>query len=140
DIVNTCYNNAIFTNTTDNPGNVNLDGFFWDFGDGGTSSEENPSHAFAGVGTYNVTFTISNTLGCSSTTSHPVTVFQAPTAAITYAGTEICSNSGLQQVNLTGTYIYEGGTFESTPGLVIDPLTGTIDPSTSVAGTYTIRY
>ena len=42
--------------------------------------------------------------------------------------------------NLTGTNRYQGGTYSSGPGLNIDPATGIIDLSTSLAGTYTIQY
>jgi gliding motility-associated-like protein len=71
---------------------------------------------------------------------HPVTVVQPPTAAISYPTAAMCSTAGLQAVNLTGTHAYLGGTFESTPGLVINPLTGTINPLTSVPGPYTVKY
>jgi PKD repeat protein len=39
----------------------------WDFGDGGTSSEENPWHTYNANGYYSVTLTISTSMGCSST-------------------------------------------------------------------------
>ncbi len=51
----------------------------WDFGDGATASEENPTHAFAAEGTYTVTLTASNDLG-SSTASHDVVVGGGPPA------------------------------------------------------------
>ncbi len=35
----------------------------WDFGDGNTSIEQNPSHTFENEGTYTVSLTVSNTLG-----------------------------------------------------------------------------
>jgi len=37
------------------------DAWAWDFGDGTTSTEQNPVHTFAGEGAYNVCLTISNT-------------------------------------------------------------------------------
>ena len=39
--------------------------YLWDFGDGGNSSLESPSHAYASAGTYSVCLTVSNSLGCS---------------------------------------------------------------------------
>jgi hypothetical protein len=39
------------------------DGWLWDFGDGGTSTEQNPTHTYTALGTYTVTLTVSNTLG-----------------------------------------------------------------------------
>jgi PKD repeat protein len=40
----------------------------WDFGDGATSTAQNPSHVYAQAGTYNVTLTASNAAGSSSKT------------------------------------------------------------------------
>jgi gliding motility-associated-like protein len=40
--------------------------FFWDFGDGGTSTEQNPSHTYTKEGSYSVTLIIKNRNGCSS--------------------------------------------------------------------------
>jgi PKD repeat protein len=38
----------------------------WDFGDGGTSTEQNPSHAFSSAGTFTVSLTATNSAGSSS--------------------------------------------------------------------------
>ena len=43
-----------FTNSS-----KNADSYMWDFGDGGTSSEENPVHTYAGAGCYEVVLTAS---------------------------------------------------------------------------------
>ena len=47
--------------------------FAWKFGDGTTSTAENPLHAYAAAGTYSVTLTVTNSTG-SSTKSKFVTV------------------------------------------------------------------
>ncbi|HPI55351.1 MAG TPA: PKD domain-containing protein, partial [Chitinophagaceae bacterium] len=47
------YLTANFTNTTTCPTCVNMN-YAWTFGDGGTSSQQNPSHTFAISGSYNV--------------------------------------------------------------------------------------
>ena len=39
----------------------------WDFGDGSTSTEQNPSHTYVNVGPYPVTLTIATTSGCATT-------------------------------------------------------------------------
>lgn len=46
-------NNVQFTNTSQNPANVS-----WSFGDGTTSTQQNPSHNFATNGSYTVTLTL----------------------------------------------------------------------------------
>lgn len=51
----------------------------WDFGDHATSTQQNPVHAFAAIGTYTVTMSASNTCGLD-TVRHEVTVSStAPT-------------------------------------------------------------
>lgn len=39
----------------------------WNFGDGGTSGNQNPSYAYSGPGTYNVQLIITNAAGCMDT-------------------------------------------------------------------------
>ena len=43
----------------------------WDFGDGNTSSLQNPAHTYNGYGNYNVTLVITNGNGCLDTLSMP---------------------------------------------------------------------
>lgn len=47
----------------------NVDSYLWNFGDGETSTEETPTHAYPNSGTYTVTLTVSNECGEYSTTS-----------------------------------------------------------------------
>lgn len=56
--------------------------FTWAFGDGGSSNETNPTHAYASSGTYTVTLTASSPVGADSFSS-VVTVQQGPTASFT---------------------------------------------------------
>jgi PKD repeat protein len=60
---------AAFTNTSSGQ----IDSLLWDFGDGTTSTEQNPSHIYAAAGTYNVTLTVTNAGGANNT-SQQVTV------------------------------------------------------------------
>ncbi len=56
--------------------NTSIDGvdFFWDFNDGETSDEENPSHQFAYSGSFTVDLTVTNSDGCESTATQSETV------------------------------------------------------------------
>jgi hypothetical protein len=45
----------------------------WDFGDGNTSTSQNPAHTYSSAGTYTVCL-IATANGCSDTVCHPVTV------------------------------------------------------------------
>ncbi|HPP93589.1 MAG TPA: PKD domain-containing protein, partial [Bacteroidales bacterium] len=69
-------NQVTFTNQT-NPGTWT---WLWKFGDGATSTVENPVHTYTNVGTYIVTLKVSNA-NCSDSMAHPVTILpQAPVA------------------------------------------------------------
>lgn len=43
----------------------------WDFGDGGTSTLQNPSYTYTGYGSFNVTLIVSNAFGCTDTIVKP---------------------------------------------------------------------
>jgi len=77
--------------------------------------------------------------GCTHTsTAVKITVTPTPTAGITYPGDPFCLNSGLIQVNQSGT---TGGTFSSNPaGLNLHSTSGEVNTLLSQAGTYTITY
>ncbi|GAB5555832.1 MAG: hypothetical protein SchgKO_00450 [Schleiferiaceae bacterium] len=54
------YKEIHFTNNS-----VNADSYVWDFGDGNSSTDANPSHIYAMDGSYNVTLTANNAQGGS---------------------------------------------------------------------------
>jgi chitodextrinase len=49
-------------------------GYEWDFGDGNGSTDENPDHAYASFGLFEVTLTATSDLGCTSSASQTVDV------------------------------------------------------------------
>ncbi|HEY3322248.1 MAG TPA: PKD domain-containing protein, partial [Planctomycetota bacterium] len=57
--------------------------YAWDFGDGGTSTEQNPSHSYASVGSYIATVTVTDGAGATGSSSVTITVSKAPTARLT---------------------------------------------------------
>ena len=58
-----------FTNTS-----INGSTFDWQFGDGGTSTQMNPSHMFPDVGTYNTVLNITSANGCTATVNYDVVI------------------------------------------------------------------
>jgi gliding motility-associated-like protein len=141
-MTNTCYNNAVFEDTTVLTNPNLLDGYLWDFGDGTTSFAQNPTHSFPGTGTYTVKFTTSNAFGCLTSATKTITVFTAPTAQIIYGAANFCtSDTAAQPIQLTGTDQYTGGTYSvDDPGLSLNSVTGEFTPSTSTPGTYIVTY
>jgi len=87
------------------------------------------------AGSYTVTYSFSNGT-CSNTTTTTIKINPPPVAGISYAGSPYCA-TGTAAVTQTGV---AGGTYSSTPGLVINAGTGAINLATSTAGTYTVTY
>ena len=75
-------NAATTDNITFNDTSIDSDGsvvsWLWDFGDGNTSIQQNPTHRYAADGTYNVTLRVTDDGGAYSTTSMPLLVENAP--------------------------------------------------------------
>jgi len=68
-----------------------IDGWLWDFGDGTTSTVQNPSHTYANPGNYNITFTANSDIGCGSSTTFPVIVNTIPVAD--FSSNIVCANT-----------------------------------------------
>jgi PKD repeat protein len=88
------------TATFTNQSTPNVDNFFWDFGDGNSSTLENPVHTYAQDGAYVVNLTVTNECG-TSTYPSVVTVVTPPTAAFTANPTSGCANLTVQFADLS---------------------------------------
>lgn len=69
-----------FTNTS--TGTTAGTTYLWNFGDAGTSTQASPTHTYAAGGTYNVTLTVTNFAGCTSTFNLTVTALAIPAVSI----------------------------------------------------------
>ncbi len=89
--------------------------------------------------TYTVSYTIAASGGCAAVVKTTlITITAAPSASISYSGSPFCNNASSKTVTRTGT---TGGTYSASPGgLSIASANGTITPSSSTAGTYTVTY
>lgn len=75
---------ASFTDTsTDSNGSIAARS--WNFGDGSTSTAQNPTRTYAAAGTYTVTLTVTDNGGATATTSKQVTVTSSVTKTFTNA-------------------------------------------------------
>jgi PKD repeat protein len=90
-----------------------ITGYLWSFGDGSTSTEQNPEHIYSGPNTYSVSLTVTDDRGAQTTESRfievrdqtgPVIAITSPAdgteiqpGAITISGT---SNEALERVTL----------------------------------------
>ncbi len=82
-----------------------ITGYSWTFGDGGTSTAQNPSHSYTAAGMYTVVLTVSGPGGSDGETkTNYVTVTTAPTAG--FAGSP---TSGTEPLTVTFTDQSTGG-------------------------------
>jgi len=56
-------------------------GYFWSFGDGGTSTQQDPQHLYVSAGSYNVSLTVTGAGNCESTATGTVYVSPEPVAS-----------------------------------------------------------
>jgi PKD repeat protein len=65
--------------------------YAWDFGDGGTSTEANPNHAYGVGGPYVVTLTVTDNGGATTTQELLVNVFEPNVAPVAVSSSNIAS-------------------------------------------------
>ena len=92
-------NNFTFTNTgASGSGVVHT----WSFGDGTTSTLENPSHSYSTAGSFVVTHAISSAGGCSATTTQTVSVQSSPIVSVTTTNSACSSSTGTAIATVSG--------------------------------------
>ncbi len=74
---------------------VGADQWLWNFGDGTTSTLQNPVHTYADTGNYTITLTVINLAsGCDHSTSQPIRIVNEK-AAFTATDTIICKGNAI---------------------------------------------
>ena len=81
---------------------VGVTGYFWDFGDGNTSTEANPVHMFTTAGTYVVSLTVNDAGGLSDETTLTITVSAANGAPTAVASSDVSEGEAPLEVTFTG--------------------------------------
>jgi gliding motility-associated-like protein len=114
---------------TDN--SVGADTWLWNFGDGTTSTQQNPTHTYANFGTYLVTLHVTNAqTGCSDDSQQPVFLFGLD-AQFTANDTNVCIGQPITFTTnheiVDSSYVWDFGDGTTQ----IDPA-----PDTSISHTY----
>lgn len=79
-----CRNTTVnFTNLSTDNGGTPINASYWDFADGGTSTEINPSYTFTVPGEYRVLLKVTNQCYCTSTYTHTIVVTEERAIEIT---------------------------------------------------------
>lgn len=112
-------------------------GILWDFGDGNTSTDVNPTHTYASEGQYTVSLEVTNTCG-TSTAEGSVNVLMSPDASITsILGGDCAPKDGAFSASTTFpsyqySWTYSGGILD---GVIDGPLFNMIYPD---PGSYSV--
>ncbi|WP_248722788.1 PKD domain-containing protein [Seonamhaeicola sp. ML3] len=102
---NSCVNTPIlFENTSldgySNNCSVN-DGYYWDFGDGTTSTDRNPTHTYTSTGTFNVSLYAENSCGVTETLTKTICIEPELIPDFTLDSNNGCSTLNVQATNTT---------------------------------------
>lgn len=130
---NACVNTPIqFTDLSTLPGGI-FTSWNWNFGDGGTSTQQNPVHTYTNDGTYNVQLVVTTNLGCIDTVIIPVIIYPLP--VVNFSSGNACLGTA---INITNNTVPPGSTYNWNFGNG-QTSTGTNPTITySDTGTYTI--
>jgi PKD repeat protein len=100
-----------------------LAGVSWDFGDGSTSTLNDPQHAYSSSGSYTVTlFGTSLTNGCVGSVSHTITVANNPVASFTILPDQGCIPLPVTMTNTsTNAQFYQWNFGDGNTSIAVNP-------------------
>ena len=119
-----CLGDTIYFVDNSTSSSSSISNWFWNFGDGYSSSVESPSHIYTSIGQYTVTFIVENSKGCKDSVTKTITVNTKPIANYAVSDTSGCSPF---TVNFTDQSV-NGNIWEWNFN---DPTSGTKDTSSS---------
>jgi PKD repeat protein len=91
---------------------TNITTYIWDFGDGVNTNEINPQYTYSQVGTYQLSLTAIDSMGCiiSQNSNNPINVYSTPQAILTASDTVGCEPLSLilnnSSINSTNCILY----------------------------------
>ncbi|MFT4525824.1 MAG: PKD repeat protein [Bacteroidia bacterium] len=82
---------------------TNIVSWEWDFGDGSSSTDQNPNYTYQDTGIFDVTLIVENVLGCSDTLVRPSYIFVAtpPLADFDVSATSFCNGAEITFFDLS---------------------------------------
>lgn len=94
-------NGFTFNFANEAPNSTLINSWYWDFGDGATSSQTAPSHTYADTGVYNIKLVVNRGQQCSDSALAILKVFPGFFPGFTITG--ICANKPTQFTDTTST-------------------------------------
>jgi gliding motility-associated-like protein len=111
--LNHCVGSLIsFTDASTYSSPINI--WNWNFGDGNTSTQQNPSHTYTTAGTYSINLVSTATDGCNGTVQKSLVIHALPVVQFTTSGTVACAGIavGFNDLSTTApnsTYLWHFG-------------------------------
>ena len=78
-----CIYGAVFVDSS-HADSTTIDDWSWEFGDGGVSFVQNPTHKYDSTDTYSVTLTVTSGFGCVDSITKNINIYPAPNALFKY--------------------------------------------------------
>lgn len=95
--VNSCSDFSVVFTDSSQIDSGTIANYLWKFGDGNTSTQQNPTHTYADTGAYIVKFLVYGTSGCVDSTQD--TIFIAPTPKADFVVSETCLSDNAQFID-----------------------------------------
>ncbi len=111
----------------------------WDFGDGNTSTDENPTHTYASPGTYDVQLTVTDADPCENFTIGSITIYEDPVSSFDVPVGVVCNNQPITFTNTTADNFEGNETFEWQVDGVIVSTSRNLDYEFDTGGTFEIK-
>jgi gliding motility-associated-like protein len=92
---------SFYDSSTVSVGSVNS--WKWDFGDGGTSSLQNPTHIYTSAASYTVKLVAGSGTGCADSIIKTVVVYPKPNPVFSFGSTNFCAPASFTVSNTTST-------------------------------------
>jgi len=118
-----CQGSALTFNNTSTPGVGTITSYAWNFGNGQTSVQANPSVTFAAAGNYSVSLTVTNSAGCSATVTQNVAVNPTPVASAGNPQAVCLGASATLFASGGNAYVWSNGS--TTSSITVTPTTTT---------------
>jgi len=83
-----CENEEVFfTNLTDE--SAGIQSYLWNFGDGNSSSEKEPTHTYSVTGVYDFSLTVTTADGCENIVNDKIEIYETPT--VDFSVVSVCN-------------------------------------------------
>ncbi|MBI4944760.1 MAG: PKD domain-containing protein, partial [Bacteroidetes bacterium] len=106
----TCKSDSVFFSDSSSLATGNIISWNWSFGDGNTSTMQNPVHSYSTAGTFTVTLAVTSDSGCTATYVDSVSPGKPVVALFSSSASTTCSG---QLITFTDTSISMNGTVAS---------------------------